>query len=141
MHSVLKRYAIRPGDRIVEPKSNLRIVQHHSIYLGSDMNGTDWIIENKVGFGVRLISADEYFRTVIEITRVERFNGTQGDRRRLVERALEQVGQPYSYINYNCEGFANYVQHGHNYSRQAGVGISLSAFSLLLIAAAVIWGE
>ena len=134
MHSILLKNAVLPGDRIVEPKSNLRLVQHHAIYLGADLRGTDWIIENKIGYGVRLVTANEYFKSVIEVTRFERFSGDGYQRRLAVQRALDQVGQPYSLINFNCEAFANYVQHGHTKSDQVTTGLMFGLFALVLLA-------
>ena len=118
MNSTITKYGLLPGDRIIEPKSNLRVVQHHSIYLGQDIYGTDWMIENKIGYGVRLIKASDYFNGVIEITSIKRFEGTGYERKLAVQKALKEVGKPYDLINYNCESFANYVQHGQVKSDQ-----------------------
>ena len=43
MNKNLLHWNLQPADRIVVPKSDLRFVQHHAIYLGKDANGTDWI--------------------------------------------------------------------------------------------------
>jgi hypothetical protein len=133
MHPTIKWYNILPGDRIVEPKSNLRIVQHHSIYLGQDIYGVEWIIENKIGHGVRLVTSHDYFNDVIEIKRIERFLGSGNERRLAVQKALWEVGKPYDLINYNCQHFANYVQHGEIRSEQVTGGIALG-LALLIIA-------
>src|SRR5581483_7130045 len=116
-------YNLSPGDRIVIPKSNLRIVQHHTIYLGYDNNGTHWIIENVIGTGVRLITVDDFFRGVTSVTRIEKFQGTNVDRKLAVQNALLKVGKPYDLINYNCESFANEVQKGTITSSQVKAGI------------------
>lgn len=132
MHQTLQRYNILPGDRIIGPKSNFRIIQHHSIYLGQDFNGIDWIIENKDGHGVRLVTANQHFQQVLEITRIERFVGTGEQRKAAVQRALTAIGKPYNLINYNCEHFANWVQHGVSHSSQVKIGAGIF-FLLLLI--------
>jgi|GEM_PF-5811160 len=36
-------YKLKPGDKIVVPKSWLRLIQHHVIYLGQDHFGQDLI--------------------------------------------------------------------------------------------------
>lgn len=131
MNITIIRNGIQPADRIVIPKSNIKLVQHHAIYLGQNNEGVDLIAENKIGFGVRLVTADEFFKGVIEITRIERFTGTNSERRVAVQRALEQLGRPYDLINYNCESFSNHVQHNEISSRQVGAGIAIAFFALL----------
>lgn len=135
MHPIIHSYNILPGDRIVEPKSNLRWVQHHAIYLGQDYAGQDWIIENKVGIGVRVITAEYFFSKVIEITRIERFQGNGYERKLAVQKALDQVGKSYDLINFNCEHFANYVQHNTVNSRQVASGVGLGLLALFALAA------
>jgi len=136
MHYMIARYNLSPGDRIIEPKSNLRLVQHHSIYLGSDFDGTDWIVENKIGYGVRIVDANTYFREVFEITGIVRFSGNGFERQLAVQKALREVGKPYNLINFNCEHFANYVQNGQRTSSQiVGGGVAASLLALLLFAA------
>lgn len=136
MNAIIQRYSIKPADRIVVPKSNLRFVQHHAIYLGQDDYGQDWIAENKIGYGVRLITAESFFRDTISITRIERFAGTNYDRKASVQKALRELGKPYSLINYNCESFANYVQNGFRESNQVKWGFGLSLLALLIIGVA-----
>lgn len=122
MNRIVFNYHLLPGDRIKEPKSAFGIVQHHSIYLGQDIYGVDWMAENKVGHGVRIITADQYFATVTKITEIVRLNGSWHDREIAVKRALSQAGKPYSLINFNCEHYANYVQHGYVSSAQVAKG-------------------
>ncbi len=131
MNPIIKRYNLKPGDRIVVPKSGLGIVQHHAIYLGQNDRGIDLIAENKIGHGVRVITADDFFRDVISITRIERFKGTGHERKLSVQRALAKLGVPYDLINYNCESFAEEVQTGTVKSRQAEVATSLVGFGLV----------
>lgn len=118
MNKIIKQYSLLPGDRIVVPKSGLRMVQHHALYLGQNYQGVDLIAENKIGFGVRLISADDFFKNVIEITKIEKFPGNNLQRKLAVQKALHKLGQPYSLINYNCQHFANEIQHGKMESDQ-----------------------
>lgn len=125
------------GDRVVVPKSSVRWVQHHAIFLGFQ-NGFFWFIENKEGHGVRVLTAEKFFSDVIEITRIERFvpkwNYSRED---LVNYALSKKGKAYHITNYNCEHFANEIQHRITKSKQVdiGVGLGLLGLSLLVIAA------
>lgn len=130
-----KLLSLKPADRIVVPKSGLRIVQHHAIYLGQNHQGQHLIAENKIGFGVRLVTAEDFFRDVIEVTRIERFNGSNYERKVTVQKALQRLGQPYQLIDYNCQHFANEVQHGKIESEQVEnlfAGIKVAAVFLLL---------
>ena len=130
MNANIVKYQIRPGDRILVPKSELRMVQHHALYLGQNSQGIDLFAENKIGFGVRLISADSFFKNVLEITRIERFGGNNSQRKEIVQKALGKIGKPYDLINYNCESFCNDVQYGLPTSDQAKIGIALGLITL-----------
>lgn len=125
--------SLQVGDRIVVPKSSIRWVQHHAIYLGFQ-NGYHWFIENQEGVGVRTITAEQFFSGVLDVTRVERFkpslNYTRGD---LVQFALSKRGTKYSLLGYNCESFANQVQYGSVKSTQADTGLALGAVAALAL--------
>jgi Permuted papain-like amidase enzyme, YaeF/YiiX, C92 family len=135
MNSIIKQYNLKPGDRIVVPKSGLRVIQHHAIYLGQNNQGVDLIAENKIGHGVRLITANEFFEYVINITSIERFAGNNYERQLAVQKALQKLGKPYDLINYNCENFATEIQTGVSYSEQVVTiykGVAVAAgFTLL----------
>lgn len=121
---------LRAGDRIVVPKSYLRMVQHHAIYLGFE-NGHHWLIENKEIFGVRVVNAATFFADVNEITRINSFIPKAGySRNDLVNYALSKKGRRYNLTNYNCEHFANEVQHRVVKSKQAETGMSIVLFGL-----------
>ncbi|MDX2001492.1 MAG: lecithin retinol acyltransferase family protein [Chitinophagales bacterium] len=128
-HPVIARYGLEPGDRIIEPKSGWNIIQHHSIYLGQDQYGHDLITENNAGYGVRIVTANEYFKTVSRINKIEKFKGSNLDRKAMVQNVLRSVGRPYDLISYNCEHFANEILTGHSTSTQVqgvlGIGILL----------------
>lgn len=127
---------LKPGDKIVVPKSWLKLVQHHVIYLGQNYSGQDLIAENAVGMYVRIITADQFFKENPEITRIERFSGSNSERKAAIERALKKLGQPYDLINFNCEHFANYVQTGEIKSNQVGWGLfALGVLAVLAILA------
>lgn len=119
----VKHYKLKPGDRIVAPKSLAGIIQHHAVYLGKDHRGQDLIAENVYGKFVAVVDAKKFFAEYPQITRVEAFKGNNVERRVAVERALNLLGKPYSLINFNCEHFANYVQHGKIESLQVNRGV------------------
>lgn len=126
---------LEAGDRIVVPKSSVRWIQHHAIYLGYE-NHHHWIIENKENFGVRVVTAEVFFEDVIEITRIEKFKPLWSyTRQNLIDLALSKQGKGYSLMNYNCETFVNEVLEGKSYSTQVktGVGIGVSVVTLLFL--------
>ena len=128
----LQKWNLQPADRIVVPKSNLRMVQHHAIYLGKDDYGTDWIAENKIGKGVHIVTATDFFSDVIEITRVEPFRGNQYQRNEAVRFAMSLEGRNYDLFEFNCEHYANVVQHKVQISHQAKAGIGLGLIGLFV---------
>lgn len=133
MNQKILQLGLLPADRIVVPKSEFRIVQHHALYLGRNHWGVGLIAENKIGYGVRLISADDFFKDIIEITRIEKFLGTNYQRKQAVQKALQKLGQPYQLIDYNCQHFANEIQYGKSESRQVATAFAIAA-SIFLIA-------
>lgn len=126
-------YKLKPGDRIVAPKSLAGLVQHHAVYLGSNYAGQNLIGENVYGKHVRVLTAEQFFLANPKVTRIERFSGTNYDRQVAVKRALKLLGQPYDLINFNCEHFANFVQHGKSESNQSKWGIFFGLIALFWI--------
>lgn len=110
-------YGLKPADRIIEPIFQTGISKHHSIYLGVDRLGNEWVAENYKFKGVRLINANEFFRLGKSYS-FQQFVGTDSERKEAVQRALKILGKPYDLINYNCEHYASYVQTGKSKSRQ-----------------------
>lgn len=125
-----------PGDRIVVPKSERNLIQHHAIYLGTNVQGQHVFAENKIGIGVRLITAVEFFEGVTQFTTIERFRGNKKQSELAVERALNRLGIPYELIDYNCEHFANEVQYKKKESKQ--VENAFTALFIGLIAGAIL---
>lgn len=123
------------GDRVIVPKSAFNLVQHHAIYIGQE-NGIHYLIENKEGIGVRVVPANLFFKGVSVVTRIESFSPMPGySRLQLQQYALSKKGTPYHLANYNCEHFANEIQHGHVDSGQVNNVKSLlaAAATVLLI--------
>jgi hypothetical protein len=129
----LEALGLRPGDRIIVPKSNLRWIQHHAIYLGRNEQGIDIIAENRIGVGVQLVSADEFFKDVITITRIEKFIGSERDRKKAIDRAISLVGYDYDLFQFNCEHYSSVVQHNEKKSNQAETATALSVLTLLFL--------
>lgn len=71
----VKFYKLKPGDRIVTPKSLAGIIQHHAVYLGQNYEGQDLIAENVYGKFVALSDSKKFFSEYPQITRIEAFNG------------------------------------------------------------------
>lgn len=130
MRKNLQLKNLQAADRIVVPKSDLRWVQHHAIYLGKDVNGTDWIAENKIGKGVHFVPAADFFSNVTEITRVEPFCGTESERKHAVRSALALKGTNYDLFQFNCEHYANVVQYRQAESHQVKTGVVLGIIGL-----------
>lgn len=123
---------LQPCDRVVLPKSSLGLVQHHVIYICKDNQGKRQYIENTIGRGVQLISEAYLFRDGYEVTRIEPFNGTQHQRNMAAKAALQLIGTKYDLINFNCEHYANAVQHNKSYSPQVANGVMLGLLALFL---------
>lgn len=123
---------LKPADRLVLPKSELGLVQHHAIYLGKDAFGIRQYIENYIGKGVRVIDESHLFRDGFIATRIEPFMGINFQRIEAVKRAISLIGKQYDLINFNCEHYANTVQHKRSYSNQVVNTIGLSVLALIV---------
>jgi Lecithin retinol acyltransferase len=120
---LVKHFNLEPGDRIIIPKSLLGLVQHHALYLGYNNLGEHLICENVFGVGVKLTRVEYFFQDVKSVTRLEKFQGNNFERRQIVQKALTKLGKPYSLINYNCESFCNEIQHNVIKSPQVSTGL------------------
>ncbi len=123
---------LQPADRLVLPKSGIGLVQHHAIYIGKDSYGNRLYIENAIGKGVQMVREDYLFRGGYKLTRVEPFIGNQHQRNVAIRRAMQLIGTQYDLLNFNCEHYANTVQHNKQYSNQVGIGFALGVFALVL---------
>lgn len=108
------------------------LVQHHAIYLGKDAFGIRQYIENYIGKGVRVIDESHLFRDGFIATRIEPFMGINFQRIEAVKRAISLIGKQYDLINFNCEHYANTVQHKKSYSNQVVNTIGLSVLALIV---------
>ncbi len=129
-----QKYQLQPADRIVESIFQTGLSKHHSIYLGVDENGIEWISENQKFTGVHLIKASDFFQRD-KIYQVRKFHGNNVERVTAVNRALTVLGQPYDLVVNNCEHYASFVQTGTPQSQQVRNGavvIGVAAFLLLI---------
>lgn len=126
---LVSHFNLQPGDRIVVPKSEWQLIQHHALYLGCDDFGNHYICENVAGIGVKLTKVKDFFNGVSNITRIEKYVGNNYDRKIIVQNALLKLGQPYSLINYNCESFVNEILTENRHSKQVR-----NVFGLLVLA-------
>lgn len=101
------------GDRIIVPKSQFRLAQHHAIY-----DGSACFYENKVGIGVVHTPMAKFFEGVTEITAIYRFTGNEYQRQLAMQRANALLGKRYDLPTFNCEHYADYVQYGRSRSKQ-----------------------
>jgi hypothetical protein len=132
----VQHYGLLPGDRIVEDLFKTGITKHFCLYVGEDIHKQQWMEENHHQHGVRLILAADYFRSAGKIARIDRFMGTNEERRRVVQRALQLAGKPYNLINYNCEHFVNEAGSGRAVSQQVDnfvIGVLLFLLVRVLI--------
>lgn len=133
----IKYHDLKPGDRIITPKSAIGLIQHHVIYLGQSFEGQDLIAENAFGRFVRVVTAEEFFSEYPQVPKIIHFQGSNLDRKIAVRQALDQLGRPYNLINFNCEHFANLVQTGNAKSFQ----LQFAAVLVLILATVMIFND
>lgn len=128
----LQHLNLQPADRIVVPKSNLRMIQHHAIYLGKDEFGRDLIAENCVNKGVQIVTAEDFFKDGTVIIRIEPFRGSNAERTKAINDAFAFVGTNYNLLGFNCEHYANVVQQKPAISKQVATGLTLAVVGLFV---------
>jgi len=132
-----QKFNLNPADRIVVPIFQTGITKHHAIYLGLGLYGYEWIAENHANQGVRIITAEQYFNEHPKISRIERFIGNSYQRKIAIENAQNLKGKQYDLFKYNCEHYANEIQHGQAQSGQVSgffILASLFVFGCLIAA-------
>ena len=124
--------ALRPADRLVLPKTGVGLIQHHAIYIGMDNRGTRFYIENALGTGVQLVNENHLFKDGYKFTRIEPFKGNQEQRNVAVKLAQQLIGKQYDLFYFNCEHYANVIQHNISYSKQVTNGLWIGLFAVLV---------
>ena len=132
---IVKKLFLSQGDRIITPKSYLRIIKHHALYLGANTKGEHFICENVIGKGVILTRVKDFFIKNFEVSKIERFVGTDFERKVVIEKAISKLGTNYDLWNFNCESFTNEILHGKRFSNQVNNAfiILTAIFSISLI--------
>lgn len=83
-HIIVAHYKLACGDRIIRSKSIFP--EHRAIYVGVHQ-GIPLVAENPMGNGVQYIPLDEFLLWgVATIDRIERFVGTEEERREVIPR-------------------------------------------------------
>ncbi len=123
-------YNLKIGDRILRPKG--LIFKHHGIYVGIH-NGIPLVAENQVGVGVRCVTLSGFLHgNISNIVGIERFNKSEDMRRKIIPRIEKLLGTQYDLVNFNCEHFAEFIQHGKPKSQQVkNAFIGLGAMALI----------
>lgn len=116
------------GDRIIRTKGGL-FTKHHAIYIGWQ-DGVEWIAENQNGYGVRYLSAQEFWRRG-KIIAIERFRGTEEARVAIIPRINSMLGTAYNLLTYNCEHFANEILNYRPTSTQVKVAGGTAVLAVL----------
>lgn len=121
---------LKPIDVIVAKKrvGLGRVLNHYIVYLG---NG---IFVGNLRGSVKQVTQSELYELlkVYQSVEVRPFTGTQLDERDAILRVNEKLGQPYSFLGFNCEHFANWVQYGKETSSQVTNGFLVLAGLLTL---------
>lgn len=125
----VNQYGLQLGDRLVREKGVFS--KHHGIFVGIH-NGIPLVAENQSGQGVQYISLYQFLLgNTSNLTRIERFGGSEEARKNIIPRINKLIGTHYDLINFNCEHFAELIQHGRPISRQ--VNTTLFGLGLLAI--------
>ena len=122
-----KQHNLRPGDVVVCPKSEWKIIAHYLIYIRKDPDGQEVYAENNRYEGVRLIWGHQFAEENPTYFRIRRFVGTETERREAIQRAYSLIGTEYSLTSFNCEDYANFVQYKRAVSHQSNLGIGIAA--------------
>jgi hypothetical protein len=116
--SYASTYQLNPADRIVTPWLQTGLTKHHAIYLGFNDYGQELIAENDTHVGVSIVTAQQFAQEHPVVSRIEKFKGNYFQRNAAVRTAVRLEGKLYDLFSYNCEHYANQVQHGRAESQQ-----------------------
>ncbi|MFN0292831.1 lecithin retinol acyltransferase family protein [Pedobacter helvus] len=118
MTSKLVQEGLMAGDSVVIPKSNVGLIEHYGVYIGTDKMRNHIFAENNVNTGVRLVTDKTFFKNCNSVLAVKKLTGGNVERGKAVQRALSLLGKPYELVNFNCEHYSNYVQNERPNSQQ-----------------------
>ena len=143
-------HQLKATDALVLRKRFIGMVDHYVLYMGLRANQPVFIANYKNG--VKEISNEEIrsYLQKLEPVRIERFEGSESDRKLAFNRALSRIGErAYNYFSNNCEHFKNWVHFGDRYSSQVDTAgnIGLGTGSAIVLAGlvtknsnAALWG-
>ena len=99
-----------------------RILNHYIVYLGNNQ-----FIGN-LEKGVSFLDITKLNQLLIdyEPVKIRKFEGNHLDILNARTRALSRLGHKYSFLGFNCEHFANWVQFGKEKSQQVQNGLLLA---------------
>jgi hypothetical protein len=119
LQTLISANNLKQADAIVLRKKVLGMVDHYAIFLGYRSDNPVFVANYKDGVKeVSLTDMREVLQT-LQPTAIERFNGTETERRMALNRAMSRVGErAYSYVTNNCEHFKNWVHSGEHRSEQ-----------------------
>jgi hypothetical protein len=131
---------LKPADAVELACRQAGFPMHYAIYLGI-RHGQPTFIAN-ITEGIRVIQGKQLldFVAKYEVTDIERFTGTMGERTAILKRAISRLGEKgYNLVFNNCEHFKNWVLHNESKSKQViriGSTIAISGVFLYIIGAA-----
>lgn len=132
VNSLVTANNLRQADAIVLNKKFLGMVDHYAIFLGYRNSSPVFVANYKDGVKEVSISDMHEVLQTLQPTAIERFIGSEIERRAAVVRAFSRVGErAYNYFSNNCEHFKNWVHTGEHRSAQVN-----TAGNALLVGAA-----
>jgi len=130
LNEFIKAKKLKVTDALVLRKMIIGMVDHYVLYMGYRGGRPVFIANYKNGVKEVPISDIKKYLQTMRTTRVDRFIGTDQERKLAFNRALSRVGErAYNYFSNNCEHFKNWVHYGDNYSSQVdnvgnvGIGV------------------
>lgn len=111
---------LQPADAVLVKKQPLKLLNHYLLYLG--IYRSRHIFMANTLSGIRVFRYDElmFELNTFQPEKIEKFIGSEYERRQAVERALMRKDEnSYNLILNNCEHFKNWVQKGIHESNQA----------------------
>lgn len=119
VNALLATNSLKQADAIVLNKKILGMVDHYAIFLGYRNSNPVFVANYKDGVKEVSISDMQEVLQTLQPTSIERFIGSEFERRAAVNRALSRVGErAYNYFSNNCEHFKNWVHSGEHRSSQ-----------------------
>lgn len=134
----ISRHGLLAADVVELVCPTMGFPKHYAIYIG-DEAGEPTFVANIVD-GVCAINGQRLtdFIHKYSVTKIDRFTGTNAERKKTVRKAISSIGQnAYHLIFNNCEHFKNWVLYDNSVSGQViNCGLVVMGTSLLFVSAA-----